>query len=702
MRARGSGDARRVPAWALVPGLSLKEQVELFASIAMSAPSGVIASDLEGRIVWVNPVAAEMFGWPREELMGQPFVVVLPPEHHEMVLHTREQILRNELTEPFLTTGLRRDGTRFDVSVTPGVRRDADGQALGTNVVLRDVTEELRVQRELTEALARSRARFDQSAKPQGLLDINGRFVEVNDAACRLLGWPRDELVGRDSTEVVHPRDPDRVREQLALLRDGGLPATTYETTGIRKDGSQVALQIDITAVRDDHGRAYEFAAFARDLTELREAQAQLASQAAFFRGLNRESSDATLVADERGHLVYVSPSTEQVLGHRPRSLLDVAAEELAHPDDLGPATEVRSRLLAAPGSRERFTLRLRTAEGEWRWFEATATNCLDDPDVGGLVVNLRDVTAQMAAQAALRESEARYRAIAETAQEGIFALSLEGTVLFGNERLADILGLDMQQVYELGDHELFRGAPDALAAAPADLPAGAPIRYDLPYHHPDGSEHVLLVSASRLADADGSLLGTLAMVSDVTEQRSAEASLRHQALHDPLTGLANRSLFFDRLATADARRERSGQGAVGVLFLDLDDFKRVNDEHGHQAGDQVLEQVARRLSHAVRATDTVARLGGDEFAVICEEADEETLDLVSARIAESLAVPVAIDDASGMALEVTASIGTALSPPHDVDDLVKRADAAMYRSKSVRPTSRIEDSADGADAPAE
>ncbi len=677
------GDAARSDApWVPVHGMPLAEQADMFGSIAMSSPTAVVVSDLDARIIWVNPVAEAMFGWPREELLGRPFTVLLPPETHDRVLALRARILSGEHTEPFHARGRRRSGEVFDLEATPGVRRAADGRPLGTNMMLRDVSGELRVQRELAEALARSRARFDQSAKPQALLDTEGRFVEVNDAGCALLGWSRDELVGRLSTELFLPGRPDVVSARLHLLREGALRSATYETVGVRPDGSRVPLQIDITAVHDAQGRAYEFAAFARDLTELHEVQRQVRSQEAFFRALTREATDVTLVVGAEGRFRYVSPAVRQVLGYTPEQLTDLSGEhDLAHPEDLERVSAERRRL-RRPGARERFAVRMRQADGGWHWFEATVANRFDSPDIDGMVVNLRDIAGERAAEQALRESEARYRAIVETAQEGIVAASRDGEVLFANERLTDILGLSLEQLYALdreGSGHVGRAAAVVrqLVARP---PADGPECYDLDYPAPSGERRVLAVSASELRTDDGSLLGTLAMVSDVTGQRSAEQRLRQQALHDPLTGLPNRLLFQDRLAMAQARRDRGASHVVSVLFCDLDDFKAVNDHHGHETGDRVLVEVAARIAGSVRASDTVARLGGDEFAVICEDADTASALQVADRIGKALEAPVEVD---GVRFDARVSVGVALSPPYDVADLLRLADRAMYRAKT-------------------
>jgi diguanylate cyclase (GGDEF)-like protein len=153
------------------------------------------------------------------------------------------------------------------------------------------------------------------------------------------------------------------------------------------------------------------------------------------------------------------------------------------------------------------------------------------------------------------------------------------------------------------------------------------------------------------------------------------EERMRHQAVHDPLTGLPNRTLLRDRLEHALAKR---GPGSAGLLFVDLDNFKDVNDAYGHAAGDTVLVEVARRLCTTVRPADTVARLGGDEFVVVCEDVDREAVVALGQRLQEAMEEPVRAGDAEQ---RLTASIGCALGG-HDPDQLLAAADAAAYEAK--------------------
>ncbi len=183
------------------------------------------------------------------------------------------------------------------------------------------------------------------------------------------------------------------------------------------------------------------------------------------------------------------------------------------------------------------------------------------------------------------------------------------------------------------------------------------------------------------LLDADGNIIGTWGTSRDVTAQVAAEEALAHQALHDPLTGLANRVALMDHLAQALVALERQS-GSVGLLFVDLDDFKEVNDSLGHDAGDRLLSEVGRRLTAVARRTDTVARLGGDEFVLLCAHLDDDDdLRLISDRVVRAIRAPLTI---AGVELTVTGSLGVVLTAdPHlDPGELLRRSDVALYDAK--------------------
>jgi diguanylate cyclase (GGDEF)-like protein len=198
-------------------------------------------------------------------------------------------------------------------------------------------------------------------------------------------------------------------------------------------------------------------------------------------------------------------------------------------------------------------------------------------------------------------------------------------------------------------------------------------------YLRADGEVIWIALSASPVRDEDRGTLYLISHMQDITERKRTEARLSHQAMHDPLTGLPNRTLFTDRMMLAKARLRRGG--SLGLMFCDLDYFKVVNDNFGHEAGDRLLIEVAQRLGSILRPSDTVARFGGDEFALLCEGVDSEAAERIADRIKEVFSVPFLID---GYEVALSASTGIALTtdPDVDPDQLMSDADLAMYAAK--------------------
>jgi diguanylate cyclase (GGDEF)-like protein/PAS domain S-box-containing protein len=231
---------------------------------------------------------------------------------------------------------------------------------------------------------------------------------------------------------------------------------------------------------------------------------------------------------------------------------------------------------------------------------------------------------------------------------------------------------------------ELLRGALP-VSAAEVRLHEASPLIVNGPLTEaairlPIGAGDELLVNAEReLTFEETSLLHAVAnILSTALVRRRDEERALYEAVHDPLTGLANRTLLRDRLAQALARSRREG-GETGVLFLDLDNFKDVNDAHGHRTGDAVLAEVGERLQTAVRPADTVARFGGDEFVVVCEEVDAAAVRALGDRLQEAIGVPISI---RGIDHRLSASIGIALGRS-DPETLLGNADVAVYRAKA-------------------
>jgi diguanylate cyclase (GGDEF)-like protein/PAS domain S-box-containing protein len=297
--------------------------------------------------------------------------------------------------------------------------------------------------------------------------------------------------------------------------------------------------------------------------------------------------------------------------------------------------------------------------------------------------------SGELGVAAATARGEARFRALVHSSSDLITLTDADLGIGYQTPSVTRLLGYSIDELD--GTRLTDLAHPDdrlALLAAHAEAVSGA--RVDAVSHvrlrHRDGSwRHVQSIHTDLLDDPDVSAV--VVTTRDVTAQKALEAQLQHNAFHDALTGLANRALFADRLEHALARTDR-GSTPVAVLFVDLDDFKAVNDGAGHSAGDELLVAVAERLRSALRPSDTIARLGGDEFAVLIEDAvDPARIAATAERLLAALSEPFPAGAASaGEQVRITASVGiaTGAAGQHDAAELLRHADVAMYAAKGA------------------
>jgi diguanylate cyclase (GGDEF)-like protein/PAS domain S-box-containing protein len=292
------------------------------------------------------------------------------------------------------------------------------------------------------------------------------------------------------------------------------------------------------------------------------------------------------------------------------------------------------------------------------------------------------EVDERKAAERALRASEERFRSLVQNSSDVISIVDADGGVRYHSESVRRVLGYDPAELVD-GD-PLTLVHPDdrervARFVAEAALRPGVTPAETWRVRHRDGTWlHSETVAANLLEDPN--VRGLVLNTRDVSDRKELEAQLVHQAFHDGLTGLANRTLFTERVEHALAR---TGHGDLAVLFIDLDDFKHVNDSLGHAAGDQLLVAAARRLQGCLRPTDTAARLGGDEFAVLLERVtDAESAAAVAGRVLDTLHQPFGLN---GRTIPIKASLGVATGRPgaDEAEELLRNADVAMYAAKA-------------------
>ena len=559
-------------------------------------------------------------------------------------------------------------------------------------------------------------------------IDGSGTVQSFNPAAERTFGYRREQVVGRELADLIIP-DPlrERHREALARLAEGGegrILGKRLELEAMRADGQRFPIELTVTRVREEPPL---YAGFVRDISEQKRSEGGMREAEARYRALVEQIPTVTYVCafDPEGTILYISPQIEAIVGYPPSRWTEDTAfwQRLIHPED-------RERVVADVArcheQRRQFRAEYRViaADGSVVWFRDEETLLLDaegDPHyTQGVLI---DITREKRAERQLRLQHDLARVLAEVPTEeaalpkllqvlgsdmdwavGAVWVPGEGAGVLRCHLLWHAPGVDSPEFDRL-TRELSltrgtalpglaweRGRP-VTAAMTSDSPvtardeaaAGAGLEAGLAIPVMSGQELLAVIESfgTGRQTADGAFLQTLSaaggQIGQFLVRKRTEATLAHSALHDPLTGVANRGLLLDRLGRALARRTR--KRAVALLFIDLDAFKLINDGHGHRAGDEVLQAVAARLEGVLRPTDTVARIGGDEFVILLDDViDGGQAMAIAERVQLELLAPISID---GDDLLVTASIGIAVASHRPAPEaLIRDADAAMYRAK--------------------
>jgi diguanylate cyclase (GGDEF)-like protein/PAS domain S-box-containing protein len=293
------------------------------------------------------------------------------------------------------------------------------------------------------------------------------------------------------------------------------------------------------------------------------------------------------------------------------------------------------------------------------------------------------DSARQLLIEQARRQSEERYRRLFESSRDAIYMTTQDGQFADANAAMLELFGYSRVELVQRNKRDVFASPTDFIRFQEEIESVGSIRQHEVAFKRKDGSIIDCLMSASVQRGDDGTIIGYQGIIIDITERKQIEQQLAHSAFHDSLTGLPNRVLYMDRLEQLVRHAKRRPDEHFGVLFLDLDRFKIVNDTLGHACGDELLIAVARRLETCVRTEDTVARFGGDEFAILLDSVrDSSDATRVAERILHEISLPFRIADQD---VETQCSVGIAINYTGNeaAETLLRDADRAMYRAKT-------------------
>jgi diguanylate cyclase (GGDEF)-like protein/PAS domain S-box-containing protein len=516
------------------------------------------------------------------------------------------------------------------------------------------------------------------------LTDNQGTILRVNPAFTQVTGYSADEAIGKN------PR----------LLKSGKQDAAFYaslwntiaagniwhgEITNRRKNGGLYAEEMTIAPVRSGAGAISHYVAIKQDITQRKLAEQALQDAEQKYRSIFENAGLGIFQTNLEGEFLSVNPAVARMVGYdSPEDFHDsvhCAAElcvDLKRYDQL-------LELVRTQNVVQDFEIEFKTKDGNKR---AASLNVRATADREGsnfcLEGTVQDLTQRKQAEQAMRKAEQKYRGIFENAILGIFQSTPDGEFLSVNPALARIAGYDSPEDFYKSVH--------SSAEIYVDLRRRDELRelirtekvvrdFEVEFKTKDGGKRTTSINVGAMADREGTNFYLEGTVQDITKRKAAEARVQFLAYYDALTGLPNRTLFEDRLTQALANARRRGE-RVAVLWLDLDNFKTINDSLGHSVGDLLLKQVGERLQKYVRAQDTVAKVGGDEFVFALINPGHISR---AAAAAERIRRAVAGEfEVQGHVLNVTCSIGISLFPYHgeDGETLIKNAAAAMHCAK--------------------
>jgi diguanylate cyclase (GGDEF)-like protein/PAS domain S-box-containing protein len=525
-------------------------------------------------------------------------------------------------------------------------------------------------------------------------IDHLGRVLEFNRAAEETFGFRKQDILGLELAGLIVPPE-HREAHRRALARwtvdgptegAGGLLGRRIDIEAMRADGSVFPAELAISRVGVPGPPL--FTACIRDVSEHRRAEERLEQAEFRYRTLVEQLPLISYVDAAESAVSkpdYLSPHVETVLGYTPSEWMSTPGlyQRSLHPDDRERVLSEKQAAYEA-GIALRSEYRMIDADGRVVWVEDRSVP-IQPPDGGpafrqGFAV---DITERKLAEEAVRRAEGRFRTLVEQLPLTVYVdrFDEESSNLYASPQIEALLGYSPEEWARRGslssdvlhpeDRERVRAA-HALTHA-----TGEPLNIEYRLVARDGRDVWVHDEGRILTDPDGGNPVLQGYLLDITARRDVEEQLRHQAFHDALTGLPNRALFTDRVQHALAVRRETG-GEIAALFVDLDDFKGVNDRFGHPAGDAVLHAVGRRLRESVSESHTVARIGGDEFAVLVET----TTGLAAAvEAAETLLAQFeAPFEVEGCEVFVSASVGIAVGD--DSEKLLRSANIAMYDAK--------------------
>ena len=688
----------------------LRIREERYRATFEQAAVGIVHIAIDGKFIRCNQRFADIVGYSLEEIRTLSFQQITFPEDIAECLELLKQMVNgSSTTNSFEKRYRRKDGSLTWTKLTVSPQHDAEGRIIHFIAIVEDINSQKAAERRLAaarDALRKSeeryRATFEQAAVGIVHTAFDGNFLHCNARFAEIVGYSSEEVLSLNAFAITDPAYLSATTTLFEKCASGVAERASFEKRYIRKDGSLTWVKVTLSAQRDGQGKPVHVIGFVEDInlrkaTEQRLASAQdaLRHSEARYRtafqttidaiNINRLSDGAYLDCNN-AFLDIIGYARDEVIG---RTSLDLGI--WANHEDRDRMVECVLRDFSCRDLEA--TFRKKNGEVFWGLMSASLIEIDEVPCVLSIT---RDISAAKtaeryltAAAEALRVSEERYRTVFHTSLDPILInRTSDRRFIDVNQAFLDTMGFERDEVIGQTSLEL------KLWADPRDLENVDDIlkknhecrNVEIQFRKKNGETLWGLMSSSVIEIDEVQCV--LTITRDITSAKAAEDEIRNLAFYDPLTGLSNRRLLLEKLRQSLAAGNRSGRMRA-VLFVDLDNFKTLNDTLGHQIGDMLLQETARRLTTCVRDSDTVGRLGGDEFVLMLEDLSETPEEAaaqakaVGEKILSAVAEPYLLD---GRECRSSASIGISVfgDRRESSSEVLQQADIAMYQAKAA------------------
>ncbi len=501
---------------------ALKESEEKYRTYVENAPEGIFIVDSDGHYIDVNTKACEMTGYSRKELLNMSVSNLAPPDAPPEATRSFSELKSNGQVQAEIIL-CKKDGTRFPASLK--AVEISPNRYMG---FCGDISAKKKAEAELhLQSLL-----LDQIQDMITGTDLNGIITYVNKAECLAFDNTPEEIIGK----TIHSFGEDEIRgasqqEILESTRKNG--SWSGEVVNFTKDGKEIILLARTQMVYDDHQVPIGMVGISTDITKRKRTEEALRLSEERFRLLLKNSSDIVAVIDENANELFVSDSVERVTGYTVEQYLGTNGFDHVHPEDRASMAESMEAVLSTPGAQATNVYRHQTKNGEWRYLEAIGSNYLDDPRIGGIILNIRDITDRKKAEEAIRHSEKIFRKVFDILPVGLWLADQDGTLKKGNIAGVKIWGgspLVPQENYGVFKA---RKLPSGEEIAPEDWALAHTVNEGVTILNElleidafDGVKRTILNSTAPVLDDNGEVMAAIVVNNDITQQKATEQKL--------------------------------------------------------------------------------------------------------------------------------------------------------------------------------